>query len=164
MLVTMLQTAKDDEESLKASETLWTLAFDAENRKEITNNQAAIGELEKLLSSENSEVKKAAAGALWECQGKDKHKEAKQATVTIQEASGTVVCIYSIVGTKDNILDTGLKEPGDVDQRQLETVIILKCKTLSDWISISCMVFKLSHVSSAAIKFDLVRLHLWKLH
>lgn len=138
MLVTMQQTAKDDEESLKASETLWTLAFDDENRKEITNNQAAIGELEKLLSSENSDVKKAAAGALWECQGKDKHKQAKQTTVTIQEASGTVVCIYSIVGTKDNILGTGLKETGDVDQRPIETVIILKCKTLNEVFPVWC--------------------------
>ena len=105
----MLQKALDDEESLKASETLWTLAFDDENRKEITNNQSAIVELEKLLSSENSEVKKAAAGALWECQGREKHKEAKQMTVTIQEASGTDVCLFSMQGAKDHILWTGLR-------------------------------------------------------
>lgn len=125
VLVTMLQTAKDDEESLKASETLWTLAFDDENRKEITNNQAAMGELEKLLSSENSEVKKAAAGALWECQGKDKHKEAKQTTVTIQEASEDykhVMISYqwdvqkSMIQVRNELQSQGYKVWMDIDE------------------------------------------------
>ncbi|XP_067054111.1 uncharacterized protein [Acropora muricata] len=124
VLVTMLQTAKDDEESLKASETLWTLAFDDENRKEITNNQAAIGELEKLLSSEKSEVKKAAAGALWECQGKDKHKEAKQTTATIQEASDCkhVMISYqwdvqkSMIHVRNELQSQGYKVWMDIDE------------------------------------------------
>lgn len=125
VLVTMLQTAKDDEESLKASETLWTLAFDDENRKEITNNQAAIGELEKLLSSENSDVKKAAAGALWECQGKDKHKEAKQTTVTLQEASEDckhVMISYqwdvqkSMIHVRNELQSQGYKVWMDIDE------------------------------------------------
>ena len=85
----MLQKAKDDDEKLNASQTLWILAFDDENRNEIKNNESAIAELQKLVLSENTELKRAAAGALWECQGKQKHEEAKQMTVTVQGVSGT---------------------------------------------------------------------------
>ena len=87
ILVKMLQSAQDDEEKFNACNTLWTLAFDEENRKQIKNNEVAIPELKKLLTSENSEIKRAAAGALWECEGKEKHAEEKQQSVKIQEAT-----------------------------------------------------------------------------
>lgn len=83
----MLQSAQDDEEKFNACNTLWTLAFDEENRKEIKGDKVAIPELKKLLTLENSEIKKAAAGALWECEGKEKHAEEKQQSVKIQEAT-----------------------------------------------------------------------------
>ena len=89
ILVTMLQKAQGDDESLNACNTLWTLAFDEDNKKEIKGNESAIPELQKLLSSNNSELRKAAAGALWECQGKEKHAEKKQLSVTVPEAAGT---------------------------------------------------------------------------
>ena len=85
----MLQKAQGDDERLNACNTLWTLAFDEDNKKEIKGNESAIPELQKLLSSNNSELRKAAAGALWECQGKEKHAEKKQLSVTVPEAAGT---------------------------------------------------------------------------
>ena len=85
----MLQSAQSDDERLNACKTLWTLAFDDENKQEIKNNQFAIAELQNLLSSENSELRRAAAGALWECQGKDRHAEKKRHSDTAQEATGT---------------------------------------------------------------------------
>ena len=78
ILVKMLQSAQDDEEKFNACNTLWTLAFDEENRTQMKRDKDAIPELKKLLMSENIEIKKAAAGALWECEGKEKHAEEKQ--------------------------------------------------------------------------------------
>ena len=77
----MLQNAKDDEERVNACNTLWTLAFDEENKKNIKEDEHACAELRKLLTSNNREVKKAAAGALWEVEGKEKHAEDKQQSV-----------------------------------------------------------------------------------
>lgn len=77
----MLENAKDDEERVNACNTLWTLAFDEENKKEIKKDAHASAELQKLLTSTNNEVKKAAAGALWEIEGKEKHAEDKQQSV-----------------------------------------------------------------------------------
>ena len=89
ILVKMLQKAKDDDEKINACNTLWTLAFDKETRKEINDDEFAIAELRKLVTSENSEIKRAAAGALWECEGKEKHAEGKQQSVTLQQVTGT---------------------------------------------------------------------------
>lgn len=86
----MLQNAKGNEERLNACNTLWTLAFDEENRQMIRSDDYALFELRKLLTtSEDSEIKRAAAGALWECEGKEKHAEDKQQTVTLEQISGS---------------------------------------------------------------------------
>lgn len=79
ILVRMLQTAKDNEEKLNACNAFWTLAFDEENQMEIKANEQAISELEKLLTDENIEIQRAAAGALWECNGKERYAEEKKA-------------------------------------------------------------------------------------
>ena len=73
----MLQKAQDDDERIEACRTLWTLAFDDENKQEIKRNKLAMAELERLHSSENKELRRAAAGALWECQYKEKYAEEK---------------------------------------------------------------------------------------
>ena len=88
VLVSMLQKAEDDTERLNACKTLWTLAFDEENRNEINGIESAIAELRKLLTSKNNELKKAAGGALWECEGKKKHAEEKQLSISAPEVSG----------------------------------------------------------------------------
>lgn len=97
ILIKMLQSAQDDEEKFNACNTLWTLAFDEENRQQIKNDKVVIPELKKLLASENSEIKRAAAGALWECEGKEKHAEEKQQSVKVQEAIGVHVQGMKIV-------------------------------------------------------------------
>ena len=71
----MIQKAKQSKEKTVAAETLWTLAFDEENKKAIKEDENAISVLHELQQSENSETRKAAAGALWELEGKDKHSE-----------------------------------------------------------------------------------------
>ena len=90
----MLQKAHDDDERFNACNTLWTLAFDDENRKAIKGDESAMAELRKLLSSENSELRKAAAGALWESEDKEKHAEEKRLTVKTQEATGRKFIVY----------------------------------------------------------------------
>ena len=89
ILVRMLQTAKDNEEKLNACNAFWTLAFDEENQMEIKANEQAISELEKLLTDENIEIQRAAAGALWECNRKERYAEEKKQKVGLQQITGT---------------------------------------------------------------------------
>ena len=89
ILVRMLQTTKDNEEKLNACNAFWTLAFDEENQMEIKANEQAISELEKLLTDENIEIQRAAAGALWECNGKERYAEEKKQKVGLQQITGT---------------------------------------------------------------------------
>ena len=87
ILVRMLQTAKDNE------------AFDEENQMEIKANEQAISELEKLLTDENIEIQRAAAGALWECNGKERYAEEKKAESWIATDNRYVctMCMLSIL-------------------------------------------------------------------
>ena len=91
VLVSMLQKAEDDIERLNACNALWTLAFDEENRNEINGIESAIAELRKLLTSKNNELKKAAGGALWECEGKKKYAEEKQLSISAPELAGIYI-------------------------------------------------------------------------
>ena len=75
----MIQTAKEEKEKAVAAKTLWTLAFDDENKKVIKEDENAISVLHELQQNGNSETRKAAAGALWELEGKDKHSEESRA-------------------------------------------------------------------------------------
>ena len=104
ILVKMLQNAKGDEERLNACNTLWSLAFNEDNRKEINNDDYAIFELKKLLTSENSQIKRAAAGALWECEGKEKYAEEKQQSVTVQHDTGAHACTQHMTLSSDSNL------------------------------------------------------------
>lgn len=106
ILVKMLQNAKGDEEKLSACNTLWTLAFDGDNKKEMNNDDYAIFELKKLLMSENSQIKRAAAGALWECEGKERHAEEKQQADRLQSATGAHARESGTRTLVLNILDT----------------------------------------------------------
>jgi len=66
----MLKTSKDDEERAIAAKALWMLAFDEDNKKAIRQEKGALETLRELQQSEDQEVQKAAAGALWELEGK----------------------------------------------------------------------------------------------
>ncbi|XP_020626470.1 uncharacterized protein LOC110063812 isoform X2 [Orbicella faveolata] len=124
ILVKMLQNAKGDEEKLSACNTLWTLAFDGDNKKEINNDDYAIFELKKLLTSENSQIKRAAAGALWECEGKEKHAEEKQHSDRLQLATDTkhVMISYQwdvqtlVIQLKNKLQADGYKVWMDIDE------------------------------------------------
>ncbi|KAJ7380757.1 hypothetical protein OS493_007135 [Desmophyllum pertusum] len=124
ILVKMLQNAKDDDEKINACNTLWTLAFDKETRKEINDDEFAIVELRKLSTSENSEIKRAAAGALWECEGKEKYAEGKQQSVTLQQVTGTkhVMISYQwdvqrlVIQLKNKLQADGYKVWMDIDE------------------------------------------------
>ena len=94
ILAKMLQRAPDNEEKLNACNTLWTLAFDKENGKQIKDNESAMAELKKLLTVENSDIKKAAAGVLWECEGKEKYAEEKQQSVKVQQTTGQCMGVH----------------------------------------------------------------------
>ena len=69
----MIQNAKTQDEKTEAAETLWTLAFDADNKELIRQDEQAMSALRELQGSESSETRKAAAGALWELGDKEKH-------------------------------------------------------------------------------------------
>ncbi|PFX17112.1 uncharacterized protein LOC111341315 [Stylophora pistillata] len=121
ILVNMLQNAKDDEERVNACNTLWTLAFDEENKKNIKEDEHACAELRKLLTSNNREVKKAAAGALWEIEGKEKHAEDKQQSVKKSDAKHVMISYQwdvqkLVIQIKNKLQSDGFKVWMDIDE------------------------------------------------
>lgn len=82
VLVTMLESAKNDEESLFGANCLWMLAFDDTNKRIMESNESCMALLRKLKDSENQEIQKRAAGALWEIKV-DKNRHAKQGEAQI---------------------------------------------------------------------------------
>ena len=82
VLTATIQTSNDDEETSSGARALWMLAFDDTNKEIIQQGQeGTLDTLRALHHSANPEVQKAAAGALWEIEGKtargnvDKTKE-----------------------------------------------------------------------------------------
>ncbi|XP_067041587.1 uncharacterized protein [Acropora muricata] len=81
VLTATLQTSNDDGETASGARALWMLAFDDTNKDEIIQQEGTLDTLRALHNSANPEVQKAAAGALWEIEGKtargnvDKTKE-----------------------------------------------------------------------------------------
>ena len=81
VLISVIKTSNEDEEKASATRALWMLAFDDNNKKEIRQEEGAIDILHQLQQSENPEVQKAAAGALWEIEGKTaRHLERIEST------------------------------------------------------------------------------------
>ena len=70
VLIPVIKTSNEDEERASATRALWMLAFDDNNKKKILQEEGAMDILHQLQHSKNSEVQKAAAGALWELEGK----------------------------------------------------------------------------------------------
>ena len=82
VLTATIQTSNDDEETASGARALWMLAFDDTNKEIIQQGQeGTLDTLRALHHSTNPKVQKAAAGALWEIEGKtargnvDKTKE-----------------------------------------------------------------------------------------
>ena len=81
VLISVIKTSKEDEEKASATRALWMLAFDDNNKEKIRQEEGAMDILHQLQQSENPEVQKAAAGALWEIEGKTaRHLERIEST------------------------------------------------------------------------------------
>ena len=89
VLTAILQTSHDDEETASGARALWMLAFDDTNKDLIKQQEGALDTLRKLHHSANPEVQKAAAGALWEIEGKKARNKAEK----IEKTTGNHVMI-----------------------------------------------------------------------
>ena len=69
-LMSMLKTSSDDEERAIAVKALWMLAFDNNNKEAIRREVGGLKILRELQRSKDPDVQKAAAGTLWELEGK----------------------------------------------------------------------------------------------
>ena len=89
VLTAILQTSHDDGETASGTRALWMLAFDDTNKDLIKQQEGALDTLRKLHHSTNPEVQKAAAGALWEIEGKKARNKAEK----IEKTTGNHVMI-----------------------------------------------------------------------
>ena len=81
VLISVIKTSNEDEEKASATRALWMLAFHDSNKEKIRQEEGAMDILHRLQQSENPEVQKAAAGALWEIEGKTaRHLERMEST------------------------------------------------------------------------------------
>ena len=81
VLISVIKTSNEDEEKASAIRALWMLAFHDHNKEKIRQEEGAMDILHRLQHSENPEVQKAAAGALWELEGKTaRHSERMEST------------------------------------------------------------------------------------
>ena len=81
VLIPVIKTSNEDEERACATRALWMLAFDDNNKNKIRQEEGAMDILHELQHSESPEVQKAAAGALWELEGKTaRHSERMAST------------------------------------------------------------------------------------
>ena len=89
VLTSRIKTSSDDEERASAVEALWMLAFANSNKDIIREGDGTMEILRTLHHSQNTEVQKAAAGALWEIEGKTARDKADKT----KEGSGNHVMI-----------------------------------------------------------------------
>ena len=81
VLISVIKTSNEDEEKASATRALWMLAFDNNNKEKVRQEEGAMDILHQLQQSKNPEVQKAAAGALWELEGKTaRHSERMEST------------------------------------------------------------------------------------
>ncbi|CAH3196173.1 unnamed protein product [Porites evermanni] len=90
VLISVIKTSNEDEEKASATRALWMLAFDDNNKEKVRQEEGAIDILHQLQQSKNSEVQKAAAGALWELEG----KTARQSSEKIESTGNHVMISY----------------------------------------------------------------------
>ena len=87
-LVKMIDTVKDKEEERSAATALWILAFDEQNKILIKREERALRLLHTLAKSSNSKVQKAAAGVLWEIEGRQARNQARRSGGSIDQSIG----------------------------------------------------------------------------
>ena len=70
VLISVIKTSSEDAEKVSAIKALWMLAFDDHNKNAIRQEDGAVSLLRHLQHSKDSQIQRAAAGALWEVEGK----------------------------------------------------------------------------------------------
>ena len=118
VLISVIKTSKEDEEKANATRALWMLAFDDNNKEKIGQEEGAMDILHQLQDSENPEVQKAAAGTLWELEG----KIARQSSGRIASTRNHVMISYQwdsqevLVEVKNRLQASGYRVWMDLEQ------------------------------------------------
>ena len=118
LLISVIKTSNEDEEKAGATRALWMLAFDDNNKEKVRQEEGAMDILHKLQQSKNSEVQKAAAGALWELEG----KTARQSSEKIESTGNHVMISYQwdsqevLVEVKNRLQASGYRVWMDLEQ------------------------------------------------
>ena len=120
----MIKTSNEDEEKASATKALWMLAFDNNNKEKVRQEEGAMDILHELQQSKNSEVQKAAAGALWELEG----KTARQSSEKIESTGNHVMISYQwdsqevLVEVKNRLQASGYRVWMDLEQMKGSTL------------------------------------------
>ena len=118
VLISVIKTSNEDEEKASATRALWMLAFDDNNKEKVRQEEGAMDILHQLQQSKNSEVQKAAAGALWELEG----KTARQSSEKIESTGNHVMISYQwdsqevLVDVKNRLQASGYRVWMDLEQ------------------------------------------------
>ena len=118
VLISVIKTSNEDEEKASATRALWMLAFDNNNKEKVRQEEGAMDILHELQQSKNSEVQKAAAGALWELEG----KTARQSSEKIESTGNHVMISYQwdsqevLVEVKNRLQASGYRVWMDLEQ------------------------------------------------
>ena len=118
VLISVIKTSNEDEEKASATRALWMLAFDDNNKEKIRQEEGAMDMLHQLQQSENSEVQKAADGALWELEG----KTARQSSERIASTRNHVMISYQwdsqevLVEVKNRLQASGYRVWMDLEE------------------------------------------------
>ena len=118
VLISVIKTSNEDEEKASATRALWMLAFDNNNKEKVRQEEGAMDILHQLQQSRNSEVQKAAAGALWELEG----KTARQSSEKIESTGNHVMISYQwdsqevLVEVKNRLQASGYRVWMDLEQ------------------------------------------------
>ena len=124
VLISVIKTSNEDEEKASATRALWMLAFDDNNKGEVRQEEGAMDILHQLQQSKNSEVQKAAAGALWELEG----KTARQSSEKIESTGNHVMISYQwdsqevLVEVKNRLQASGYRVWMDLEQMKGSTL------------------------------------------
>ena len=118
VLISVIKTSNEDEEKASATRALWMVAFDDNNKEKVRQEEGAMDILHQLQQSKNSEVQKAAAGALWELEG----KTARQSSEKIESTGNHVMISYQwdsqevLVEVKNRLQASGYRVWMDLEQ------------------------------------------------
>ena len=123
VLISVIKTSNEDEEKASATRALWMLAFHDNNKEKIRQEEGAMDILHELQHSENPEVQKAAAGALWELERKTaRHSE------RMESAGNHVMISYQwdsqavLVEVKNRLQASGYRVWMDLEQMKGSTL------------------------------------------